>query len=522
MHRTKALQLLGLPEGASAEDIHNAYAEMSGRWRPESFSPEEATRRQAGEKLREIDLAYDLLTGRNHFELEDALIQQGPEIVEAETLDDSRRLAGEDEPRAFKLPKVSVFYIFGLVLFSLGTSAISFCANQALQLTLTRFTSHTGLINFIISLNALNQLWVTPYVAWKSDRIWTRFGRRRIIAIYMTPLLGLCVVLIPHSPSIYMLIALVFLLQIAEDAELALLVPAIRDSVPDEQRPFATGAYHFTMAMSVIFFSRYGMKLMGHAEHWPYTLAGVMVMITGTIFVLVLRERYVPPRPMERFRPLAYGREVFKLREYNLIWLVCFFQPMFVLVSSLNFPLYATEQLGMTKADFGWAFSWGSIVTAAIILPLGALFNRLKWRRQTCAALCLCAVAPLTWGYFFMHNAVGMAIFYAMQQGVFNTYRLSFLPLVLEYTTPKNAGTVMGVTTMMNGLVRFTMYPLMGLLVDAAGKNYRLPLLGGYVGVAVCVTCFLLMRPAEAVRSEIEALTGEARPDTPAPLAPAH
>jgi hypothetical protein len=55
-----------------------------------------------------------------------------------------------------------------------------------------------------------------------------------------------------------------------------------------------------------------------------------------------------------------------------------------------------------------------------------------------------------------------------------------------------------------NGIVRFTMVPLFGFLVDAMGKDYRLPLWGGYVGVAVCVVCLLAMRPPEKVRHLID------------------
>ena len=71
---------------------------------------------------------------------------------------------------------VSFFYILMLVMFSVGTASVSFCSNQVLQLTLRQFTTEMKLIGFVLSLQALNQLWATPYAAWKSDRIWTRIG----------------------------------------------------------------------------------------------------------------------------------------------------------------------------------------------------------------------------------------------------------------------------------------------------------------------------------------------------------
>ena len=390
-------------------------------------------------------------------------------------------------------------YIFTLTLFSVGTSSVSFCANQVLPATLKQFTDSTFLIGFIVALQALNQLWVTPYAAWKSDRIWTRIGRRKPLVLIMTPLLALTVGLVPHIPSLWLLVALVFILQMAEDAELAVMMPSISDSVPDRQRPLATGMYQFMLAASAFAMGRFAMKLMDRSEHWPYTIAAITVVVTGLIYLRVMRERYVPPRPRERFRLFAYGRDICRTREHLLIYVICFFQPLFVLVSSSFFVLLATKQMGMTNAQYGAALSWGSLTTLIICPPLGWLFIRWRHRKAVAMGCCIFAVVPMTWGLFFMRTPTDMAVFFAMQQFAFSVFRLNFFPLIMEYTTPENVATILGFTTAVNGMVRFTMIPLAGLLVDLAGKNYSLPLWGGYLGAAVCVAAFALMRPAETV-----------------------
>jgi len=143
-------------------------------------------------------------------------------------------------------------------------------------------------------------------------------------------------------------------------------------------------------------------------------------------------------------------------------------------------------------------------------VPLGFLFNRWKKRRAVTIGACLMALAPITYGYFFMHDARGVALFFVMREVMFIIYRMNFTPLVMEYTTPRNVATVMGFTTAVNGMVRFTMIPLAGLLVDsgilaAPGTvNFRLPLLGGYLGIAVCVVCLLMMRAPEKVCEQLE------------------
>jgi len=258
------------------------------------------------------------------------------------------------------------------------------------------------------------------------------------------------------------------------------------------------------LAMSGFLTGRFVMKLMDKSEHWPYTVAGITVLMTGAMFMLVMREKYVPPRPQEKFRLFSYGREVLQIREQLLIYIIFFFQPLFYLVSIAFFPTLAREQLHLTRGEYGAAYSYGPLTTILMSIPFGYLFNRCRRRKAFCIAACAYVVLPLTFGLFFMHTARDMAMFFAAQIFAFNLFRLNFMPLVMEYTTAQNVGTIMGFTNAVNGMARFTMVPLAGLLVDLSGHNYRLPLYGGYLGAVVCIIALLLMRPPEKVRGMLE------------------
>ena len=408
-----------------------------------------------------------------------------------------------------------------LVTFSVGTASVSFCSNQVLQLTLRQFTTQMKLIGLVMSLQALNQLWATPYAAWKSDRIWTRIGRRKPLVVIMAPILALTIVFVPHCPTLWLLVGLVFVLQMAEDAELAVIMPAISDSVPDRQRPLATGMWQFAVAIAAFVMGRYVMKLttpgehilnipgfsltLKGAHHWPYTVAGVIIIITSIIFLVAMREKYVPPRPKDRFRLFSYGKEICRIREHFLIYVIFFFQPLFYLVAISFFATLAKVELHISPARYGWAFSCGAMTTLIASIPLGYLFNRFKYRKAFCIGACIYVTIPITFGLFYMKTAVDMAIFFSMQILAFVVFRLNFMPLVMEYTTPKNVGTIMGFTNAVNGMVRFTALPLVGWIVDATHGSCRLPLWGGYLGAIVCIIALLMMRPPEKVRHLLEA-----------------
>jgi len=404
------------------------------------------------------------------------------------------------EPVSKPLLPVSFFYILALAMLSVGTASVSFCSNQVLPLTLKKFTDSTALIGFVVALQALNQLWVTPYAAWKSDRIWTRFGRRKPLVLIVTPLLAITIMLVPHCSALWMIIPWVFILQMAEDADQAVLMPSICDSVPDKQRPLGTAMWQVAVGISGFLMARYVLGLMDRSEHWPYTISGIAVLVTGAIFLFVMRERYVPPRPQDRFRLFSYGKEVLRIREHKLIYVIFFFQPLFYLIAIAYFPLLGRDAMHLKPAEYGWAFSWGAGTTLLTSIPLGWLFNRFRHRRAFCIGACAYVILPITFGLFFMHTARDMAIFFAAQILAFNVFRLNFMPYVMEYTTHKNVGTILGFTTAVNGLVRFTLVPLAGVLVDIFGKNYKLPLYGGYLGAVVCIIALLMMRPPEKVK----------------------
>ncbi|MCX6376682.1 MAG: MFS transporter [Armatimonadetes bacterium] len=426
------------------------------------------------------------------------------------------------------LAPVSFSYIFLLTMFTVGTSSVYHVNQQVLQLTAREFTTNMTVIGFILGLPAFTQLLVTPYVAWKSDRIWTRFGRRRPIAMLMAPILIAATVLAPWCPSLPFFILVVFIHQIAEDADLAITMPSVSDSVPDKQRPLATGIWQLAMALSGIILAVYGLPLMTpglhkvtlplvqrlHIQapyimvqgsgHWPYTISAVLVAVTSLIYIRVMRERYVPPRPTERFRPFAYGKEMFHLREHRLIWVIAFFQPLFFAVSMAFMSTLGTHGLDLNTGEYGSAYSSFPLVQLLLAIPLGYLFNKFRHRKAFSIAACVYAMIPATFGLYFMKTQQDLAIFFGSQVVAFMVFRMNFMPYLMQYTTPKNVGTILGFSNLMSGVGRAIMMPLMGFLIFASHNNYRIPLYGVYVSAVVIVIALAMMRPPEKIRHLVE------------------
>jgi len=63
MNPRQAHEVLGLPEGASPAERKQAYLTLVKRWHPDRFAHDPVQQRDAEEKLRTINVAYETLTG---------------------------------------------------------------------------------------------------------------------------------------------------------------------------------------------------------------------------------------------------------------------------------------------------------------------------------------------------------------------------------------------------------------------------------------------------------------------------
>jgi hypothetical protein len=61
MDHLRALRILGLPPGATADDIHGAWRDLAKVWHPDRFPHDERLRRKAGDNLSRINQAHDAL-----------------------------------------------------------------------------------------------------------------------------------------------------------------------------------------------------------------------------------------------------------------------------------------------------------------------------------------------------------------------------------------------------------------------------------------------------------------------------
>jgi len=118
------------------------------------------------------------------------------------------------ETRSTRIPWAWVLWM------SLPVGVFAFvekCSGTALIFTMRKFIADPALITLLASVNITFNFLVAPLVAWKSDRLRTRWGRRKPFIVAGLLLLVPALVALPLATSLWTLIPVILLYQFAVD-----------------------------------------------------------------------------------------------------------------------------------------------------------------------------------------------------------------------------------------------------------------------------------------------------------------
>lgn len=298
------------------------------------------------------------------------------------------------------------------------------CSNTALTFSLRKFTDDPALIAFIGSINIAFNFLVAPYVSWKSDRIWTRWGRRRPFLLSGFLLLALALLTVPFAPSLLALTAIVVVWQFAADwGYTGAWSPLLYETVPTHQRG-RTVVLKSVLVWPVNLL--FNLVLIGQFDNvYPLEIAGATATITGehviyglaalfALYVVVnigFFVRETPPdkvAPRERFRPMTYLREVFGERQFRLIYLLLVVSMFMSAGMGQLAPLLYTEQWGYTKQEFGLLKTAQMFTGICIVVPVAMLIiDRFDRFRLFLVMLGVSTIHPLLFWLFIKFVAPG-------------------------------------------------------------------------------------------------------------------
>lgn len=180
--------------------------------------------------------------------------------------------------------------------------------NFTLPLYLALFTNDAILIGWLSSTRSFEQAIVQPVVGARSDRTWTRLGRRAPFFLVAMPITALLLILnaqVPQDPALFPLVALLIVLfslafNIGIDPYIALLA----DVTPSAQRGIVNGIAQVFEFVGRVVILVSAAVLWTRRPDWIFYIVAVGLIAGFIIVALGVRE------PRERMHPEAKPKAV--------------------------------------------------------------------------------------------------------------------------------------------------------------------------------------------------------------------
>ena len=355
-----------------------------------------------------------------------------------------------------------------------------------LTFTIRKFVDSPMLIGLLSSIHVAFTFTVGTAASYMSDRVWTRWGRRR--PFLMLGWLGVAVALIclPLAANVWALLIVLVLLQLSAAAAKP-VEPLYNEVIPPSQRGRAGTMRNAAQQLMGLFF--FGVMLTQFDDVHTFTLFGQAMRITGEaalywtgalfatlgVLFLSLRVRETAPREPLIRQPLSVGaffRDVFGHRQWWMVYLL-YITPILSGPSGGSFGvLMKTEQLGFTKAQLGFAASVGMVVVLLVFAPLaGYLSDKTSRMRLLRIGIVGPAVVELIYFLYLRYVAdysipLSTAILFGLAANAFKTFAyLVWGVLVFDYIPSNRFGTVSAGLTFCAGLTPFFILNFAGLWV---------------------------------------------------------
>jgi Na+/melibiose symporter-like transporter len=377
-------------------------------------------------------------------------------------------------------------------------------SGTAMTFTMKKFISDPALITFLGSINIAFNFLVAPWAAWKSDHIWTRYGRRRPFLLIGWSLLLISLICIPLAPTLSILIACIVVCQFAADfGYTGPWTPLYYEMIPSHQRGRAViikrvGTVLSRLVFNLVLLVHFDSVLdinwtFGLLNNTTFRLTGEMLIYwAGGLAVLVVllqmwflvRERRPDQLPERaRFSPLGYVRELFGERQWRLLFLLMFCSLALTAGLGQLQPLLITEQFGYSKKLLGQIQSVNLVVEVFIILPAAVfMIDRLDRFRIFQVGLFLSTLQPLAYWIFveyFANNGIptpGQIVFFNIWNSLSDVAAgLALEPLLFDFVPKNKMGTINSGFLFVRGALSLLVFNGVGLWVKYYTQWFQPP-----------------------------------------------
>ncbi len=366
-------------------------------------------------------------------------------------------------------------FLIGLGFFSVGLVWPIY--NIYMPLFYDRYIDSDTIIGWLMTVDNVLALTLTPLVGVLSDQTRTRYGRRIPYLLVGAPLAAIFMALIPvgWETGLVLLIAFAIMMNLAMASFRSPIVALMPDVTPPELRSKANGIINFMGGLGFVAATFGGAILYDMYEGGPFFGAALMLVLVALAFFLFIRE---PENATEQTERWTFGF----VRDWNALFMLLAIFCWFVAYNSIEqwISIYGTRYLGHQESDIGKIvfFSGGAFLIMA--LPAGYIaegfwgfkgFGR-KWT-------ILIGLAGMVTAAFLLNTltdlwaGIPLLVLYGTSWAWVN---INSYPMIVGMAPEGQIGTYTGLYYLFQNTAMIAGPPLFGWVFDRWGYGYFFPL----------------------------------------------
>lgn len=342
---------------------------------------------------------------------------------------------------------------------------------------ITGFALSPALAFFIMTWDNILNIFVQTWAGTRSDRIRSRWGRRKPWLLVGVPIAALGFVLIPFAPTVVVMLLFIFITNIGMALFRAPTAAMLGDLFPPEHRSKARGIAGIMASIGGIGAIAVGSVLFERVGRAAPFIFSALLMIAAAILVLIfVRE----PRPKEPEKPESNNslretlRSIWKTENRSTLWLLLTIGLSFMMWEGLQVTIssFAVFALGLPVEQ---AIRFGLLFAIALLLaayPSGLIATR--FGRQRTITIGLGGLfTVMTIAYFVVRDPLSLAIILVLSGVFLSLVVINDLPFLYDMGDESRTGAYTGIYFMATQTGAVVGPTLAGFIIEMGG-SYRI------------------------------------------------
>lgn len=387
-----------------------------------------------------------------------------------------------------------------ILLLNVGWSASLNVVNPLITLRMNERGFDTAALGMIGSVNSWAVCFLVMYFSWKSDHTVSRFGRRIPFLFISAPMIVLTIALFPFVELPWLLLLLMALQLFFMDMKGSTIPLLSIDCVPRAILARVLALNSIALGVVGFFAMRYGMRAADLQPAVPYLCTAALMVGTTLLAGFLIREPPIRNPATVPFDPGAALRVGWRDRRAIVLMLGVGSVHSFFVMHNTWIWLYAKNDLGLTRAQLGDAFSWAILAGILIAFPAGWVIDRFGsyvvvvvfWLLSLAAFATVMVVSTIP-------GLIAYTLLIALLPSLYNAADI----MVYKTAHPRDVGSVTSSNSFTRNLYIGCLTFISGFLIKHFDNNYKLAFALGMamstVGlVLIFVYRFLMRRKAPA------------------------